>query len=115
MTGVDVLPTRNLRTRAGRAARVSEAVASAECRLPGRARLLVHGLACCAALREPVDFQTICKWLDCSERTARKTIALLASACGEDPFAFVVDVVERRRSPDEWFRALELHGGRHGA
>jgi hypothetical protein len=94
---------------------VHEAVASLECTLPSRSRLLVHVLAFVAYGREEPTIQRLAEYAGMRPRATRKYLAMVASACGDDPVIFVRDVVNGRRPVAEWLRALELHGGRHGA
>ncbi len=109
-------PRRDLRTRAGRMLRVLDAVWCPECTLPSRARLMVWCLAFAAHGREPATMESLCHRMSLrTPRAVRRHIGIVSSACGENAVQFIRDVIDGRRPADEWFRALELHGGRHGA
>ncbi len=106
---------RDLRTRFGRCFAVGDAVTCRECRLTARARYVLLTIAYLALERVPITLAALCEATQFQARTARKYLAVLESACGEDVIQFVTDVVDGRRAAAEWVRALELHGGRHGA
>jgi hypothetical protein len=108
-------PRRDLRSRAGRMFAARDAVASLECTLPARARLLVHVLALVAFEREDPTLERLARYTAMRPRTVRKYLAIVQAACGEEPAPFISSVINGQRPLIEWFRALETHGGRHAA
>lgn len=94
---------------------VGQAVLCGECTLPAHARSIVLAIAYRAHERLDCSIPVLAEMASISERSARKNLATIAAACGEDPVGFIRDVVDRRRPVEEWQRALELHGGRRSA
>lgn len=107
--------TFDLRTRFGRMQAVGRAVLCAECTLPARARALVMAIAFVAHERADSTVSTLARMTSTSRRCAQKHLRALTEACGEDPRPFIRDVVDGRRSVNDWRQSLGRHGGLRNA
>jgi len=93
---------------------ICDTVSTPLCTLPSTARLVVIGIAVeIAATQNLPTLRNVERWLLCKPRTAKKYIKMVAGACGEDPIAFIADVIARRRTVQDWKQALVSHGGRY--